>query len=335
MKCQAVHVAVFLECEIDRLAIAGELRRVEHDDIEALAVGNRVAQPGEQVGLDVADVRVVELGIRLGQFERAFIEVEANDFVRVAESLRIDAEAAGVAADVEHAFAAAELGEALAVVALIEKEARLVLAARRDAKLQPVLENHVRRRRLRSPAIERFLLPHVLFREPVELGIRVVNRECIHDRAALLVHPGSEEFEHDRVAEAIDDEPAEVVALRMHEAVGVGDGIELEYIPAKGDGRAEFLGKERGIDLFFGIAGEQPQRDARVAVVEAAADPAAAAIADVHDGTRRDPPRGLLDHLLEDPRVRRTPLDLERDRGKGSGVVVGHRVIHTVESVHK
>ena len=50
-----------------------------------------------------------------------------------------DREAAGVAAQVEHAAAGAELGEHPAIVALVDEEAGLVLAAGRDAEAHAVL----------------------------------------------------------------------------------------------------------------------------------------------------------------------------------------------------
>ena len=62
--------------------------------------------------------------------------------------------------------------ERLAVVALVEEEAGLVLAARGDAELQPVLGDDVRRRRLGRPAVERLLLADVLLGELVEPGER-------------------------------------------------------------------------------------------------------------------------------------------------------------------
>ena len=45
----------FCQGLIHRLAVAGQLRRVEDHHVEPLAVRDHVAQPGEEVGLDVAD----------------------------------------------------------------------------------------------------------------------------------------------------------------------------------------------------------------------------------------------------------------------------------------
>ena len=47
--------------------------------------------------------------------------------------------------------------------------------------------------------------------------------------------PGGEELEHQRVAEAIDDQPAQPVGLGVDEPVGVGDRVELQHVAAERD----------------------------------------------------------------------------------------------------
>src|SRR5262249_46166203 len=67
-------------------------------------------------------------------------------------------------------------------------------------------------------------------------------------------------------------------------------------------------------DLLIDIRRQDAQGDARVAVVEAAADPVAVAVVDLDNAATGQAAAGLLDHLLKDPRVRRAPLDLQPDR---------------------
>ena len=98
-----------------------------------------VPQPGEQVGLHEADARLVQVGVLLGQGDGLLVEVDAHHLLGLAQRLGVDGEAARVAAQVQHAPARAELRQRLAVVALIEEEAGLVLAARRHPEPQAVL----------------------------------------------------------------------------------------------------------------------------------------------------------------------------------------------------
>ena len=68
-----------------------------------------------------------------------------------------------------------------------------------------------------------------------------------------------------------------------------------------------------GVDWLILFVGEKTQGDARVPVEEAAADPLVIAIDDVDDAAGGNAVGGLLHHFLEDPRMRRTPLDFEFD----------------------
>src|SRR5262249_11333930 len=152
---QLVHIEIALERRIDVVAVAGLLGRVEDNDIKPLAVGNGVAEPGEQVCLEKADARLVQVGVLFGEFDCFLVEVEANDFRGPAKRLGIDGESSRVTAEVEYAPAGAEVGERPAVVALVEKEAGLVLGSGRDAEPDAVLRYCHRRRRLRRATIER------------------------------------------------------------------------------------------------------------------------------------------------------------------------------------
>src|SRR6185437_3227622 len=102
----------------------------------------------------------------------------------------------------------------------------------------------------------------------------------------------------------------------------------LENVAAKCHGGRQLSGEVAGVDGFIRVAGEQAEGDARVAVVEAAAHPLPAALVDVDDGAGSNSRRRLLDHLLEDPGMRRTPLDFERDgwQRRRRNRRIGHRM---------
>jgi hypothetical protein len=111
----------------------------------------------------------------------------------------------------------------------------------------------------------------------------------------------------------------------MDQAIGIGHLVELEPVAAEGDGPIEAAGEETFIDRLGGIGSEDSESDARVTVVEAAADLLTVAVEDVHDAAAGDARGRFLDHLLEDPRVRGTPSDLEAHlRQDGGHVGSGH-----------
>src|SRR5439155_8659989 len=166
------HIQIALQGQADRFAVTRLLGRVENDDLEAFAVCQRLPQPGEQVGLHESDARLVEVGILPGEGKNLLIQVHANHLTGPAQRLGAYRKATGVTAQVEHALAATEAGQRLAIVALVEEVTGLVLAARRHAEALAMLGDGRRRRRLPRPVVERLLLLNMLLREPVELGAR-------------------------------------------------------------------------------------------------------------------------------------------------------------------
>src|SRR5262249_10541119 len=143
------------------------LGRVEDDHVEPLPVRRDLPQPGEQVRLHEAHRGPVEARVLPGEFDGLLIQVHADDLVRPAQGPGVDGEAARVAAQVDHAPAAAERGEVLTIVALVEEEARLVLAPRGDSETHAMLPDHGRRGRVRRAAVKRLLLLDVFLGEPV------------------------------------------------------------------------------------------------------------------------------------------------------------------------
>src|SRR5207253_3108678 len=109
-----------------------------------------------------------------------------------------DGEATGVATEIEHAAAGAETCNGLAIVALVDEETGLVLAAGSDAKLHPVLTDDARRRRFGRAAIERLLLLDVFLGKPVELASGKMLTENVLDHGAKTIHPSGKNLQHDR-----------------------------------------------------------------------------------------------------------------------------------------
>ena len=223
-----------------------------------------------------------------GQREGLLVEIDADHLVGLAERLGVDGEAAGVAAQIEHALAAAERGEALAIVALIEEEAGLVLAAGGDAEPHAMLGDDAPA--AAAPAVGSRTIP-ASARAPRRTSRTALSGNARPARPSMAARkrymPAAKNSSTIVVAEAIDDQPAQPVALGMDEAIGVGDGVESEPVAAQRDGRGDAAGEEGVVDGFVRIAGQHAQGDARMAVVEAAADPLAVAVDDVHDAAGR------------------------------------------------
>src|SRR3546814_19402393 len=108
------------------------------------------------VGLHEAHAHVVELRVAAGDVEHVLVDVDTYHFAGTAHR-GVHAEAAGVAAQVEHALAFNLLREPLPVVALVGAEAGLVRAGGVGAGLLAVLGDDCRRRGPRAlpgPGVE-------------------------------------------------------------------------------------------------------------------------------------------------------------------------------------
>ena len=187
---QLVHVEVLLERGDHLLAVARQLGRVEHHHVELLAVVRRIAQPGEEVGLHEARAHVVQVRVLLGDLDDVVVEVDADDFRRAAHR-RVDRETAGVAAQVEHALAGAQVREPFAVVALVGEEAGLVRARGATRKRMPCSVMIAGAAGSRAAAVERLLLLHVLLGEPVEAAAGEMRAQRLVDPLAVAEHAGA------------------------------------------------------------------------------------------------------------------------------------------------
>ena len=126
---------------------------------------------------------------------------------------------------------------------------------------------------------------------------------------------GREELDHQQIAVAVDHQPGQAVALGVHHPPGIRHRIQLQHLAAQGHRLGDLALEEGGIDRLLVILGQYPQGDARMAVVEATADPVVGGIDDINNraGTWLD--LGLFHHFLENPRVGRFALDFQADEG--------------------
>src|SRR5207253_6113733 len=116
--------------KVERLAVPCLLARIKNHDVKALAARYDVAQPGEKVGLHETNARLVQVGILPCQPERFLVQVDADDFLGFPDYLGINGKTPRIAAEVQNPLARAEAGQGLAIIALVEKKAGLVFAAR-------------------------------------------------------------------------------------------------------------------------------------------------------------------------------------------------------------
>jgi hypothetical protein len=102
----------------------------------------------------------------------------------------------------------------------------------------------------------------------------------------------------------------------MDQAVRVGDGIEAKQRLAQLYCPRQSPREKRLVDRLIGIGRQDAQGNARVAVVEAAANPLAVAIKNVHHRAAGQLLRGPFHHLLKNPGMGRLAGNLEADLRK-------------------
>src|SRR5262249_20701677 len=109
-----------------RLADRGKARRIQHDHVEAPAVLPGAAHETHGVGLHEFVTRWIEpvaLEIAAAALQRAPGKIHARQLARAAQRRR-DAERAGVSKQVQDLLLRGGLADALAVVALVDEQAR-------------------------------------------------------------------------------------------------------------------------------------------------------------------------------------------------------------------
>src|SRR6516165_5341632 len=153
--------------------------------------------------------------------------------------------------------------------------------------------------------------------EPIKGAFRIMGSESVLNGIAKSIHAGGEKFQDDRGTKAIDYESAQTVPFGVDQAICIADGIQAEPGAAQRDGMVQAAFEEFGINEFVLIARQDTQGNARMSVVESAADPLAVSICDVHNAAGGQSACRLLDHLLENPRMRGAPRDFQADLGQG------------------
>src|SRR5690606_14118212 len=263
---------------------------------------------------------VVQARIALGDLDHVLVDVDAGDLGRAARG-GVHGEAAGVAAQVEHALAGDLAREPLAVLALVGEEAGLVRAGRVGAEAHAMLGDHRRLRRT-APAVDRavveaLLLLHMVLGEAVDPRAGEVHPQGLVDPLAVAPHAGAEELHHQQVVVAVHHQAGQAVALGVDHAPGVGDLVQLQHLPAQGHGVADAALEPGRVHRDVRVGLEDAQGDARVAVVEAAADELAIDVEGIDDLAGAQPGGRLLHDLLEDPGVAGTPGVLQLNGGVG------------------
>ena len=130
--------------------------------------------------------------------------------------------------------------------------------------------------------------------------------ERLEDHRLAILHAEREDLHDEDVAEAIDDQPGDAVALGMHHAVagGLGRAAEAELQPA-GERTLE-LGRGRArVDGRRLVAHEEAHRDRRAGRVESATEEVAARVDDADLVAARRSAFDPVDRLRVDPGVAR------------------------------
>src|SRR5690606_32967020 len=258
----------------------------------------------------------VEPGVALGDLDHVAVDVHAHHLAGAAHR-GIHREAAGVAAQVEHALAGHLAAQPLAVLALVGEEAGLVGAGRVGAETDAVFGDDRGLGAGRAVEVEALLLLHVLVGEGVEAAARELRPQRVHDPLAVAEHAGREVLQHQQVGVAVHHQAAQPVALAVHHAPGVAHLVQAQHVAAQRHRRRDLPREPAGVDRHVGMRLQDPHRDARVAVVEAAADPFAVHAHHVDDGPGLGARVGPVDQLLEDPRMAGPPGVAQADHGQG------------------
>ena len=141
LEAQDVDVLVAAEGLLGELLGVGELRRVEHHEVEVAGTVAEAAELLEDVALDELGLgQAVEGGVAAGLLQRGAGEINVRDG-RGTGDLRGDTKAAGVTEGVEDTAALGGLGDQAAVLALVQVEAGLVALADVDLEADGTFVN--------------------------------------------------------------------------------------------------------------------------------------------------------------------------------------------------
>ncbi len=216
-----------------------------------------LAEVGEAVGVDgFKDFAVdfVEIRIALGECDGVFVEIDGGHVCGGAEGGGVDAEAAGVAAEVEDVGAVGELGEVEAIVALVAEESGFVAVGEIDLESDFIFGDDdglaisgafdlgtgggVGADGKSLGSLDAFIGARDDFgdaEEFFELGA-----DCVESAE----HGEAEEFDDGAIAEAVDHDAWELIPFGVDDAIGVGEVVEAERFAAEFDCGGEPVGEE-------------------------------------------------------------------------------------------
>ena len=186
-------------------------------------------------------LRVIEVRIALGHGDGGLIKVHAGDVLGSCKGGG-DAEAAGVAAQVEHGPTGRQCAELFPAVPLVAEEAGLVSFAEVDLVAHPVLADFHRADvvRLRAAAVgDAFDPGQILIHaddHPLRPEAFVEQRQPL--RQSL---PGREigDFHREHIGEFIHDDAGHEIRVAVDRAVAVGLRVQLQDLAPEVGGAAD------------------------------------------------------------------------------------------------
>ena len=258
----------------------GKLGRIQHDDIELLALLAIFAQELEDVvthELGVAGIETVQFGVLAGDVQRILGEIDVDYLLGTALE-GIDPETAGVAEAVEHPLAFSVFRCGKAVIPLIQIETRLVTVANIDQDLDAavLLDHHGVGRGLAmddaGALLQPFLLAHGHVGALIDAALGVEGTQGLRDQLALELGTGGEDLAHQEVGVAVDGEARQTVGFGGAEAIA-GEALTLDE-PVTGLLRIfEATDEEVEIDALILVEGPDPGTDLGAAGPGATGEP--------------------------------------------------------------
>jgi hypothetical protein len=259
------------------VAVAGELGRVEHDQVELAAGRGHFGELVEDVGAgELHAGEAVQFRVLLGQRDRRAGRINAEDG-RGAGVGGVQTEAAGVTEGVEDRAASRVSGDGEAVAALVQVKARLLALGEIHAKPQSGVFDRDRLVGRRAP--ERAVMQLNAFEfADAAFGPQV---DAVH--AGQLGEESGEHLAAKRQAErcelhgepavvTIDRESGEPIAFAEDEPARAPGDVEAEYVAAKADGRREPFAEERFVQRPVHVPGVESDADFAAAVEKPAGD---------------------------------------------------------------
>ncbi len=225
LECLHVKTGISLQRIVQCTTVLGERRRVEDNQVVVATGTLQILERILAISLVTLVTGEVQLHVLCGQLNSLGTAIHRVDKLRPTPH-GVEREATGIAEHIKHLLAIRELFEQRAVVPLVNEEARLLSTKPIDVELQSVLHRNVV---LAAANDETVLLSEVSleWQRGLALVIHVLHPLAHHAEQllgyALTLHVYAHTMSlHDsRLAINVDNQSRHVVALAMHEAVGV------------------------------------------------------------------------------------------------------------------